>query len=87
MFGAKIVSNVIWHYVLFCLSIVCGWALLMKTQCGEEECVCACVCVSALFLNGLLDRLHEVCWVISSLSPVLSFPSKTGRTTHLYRGL
>lgn len=57
----------------------------MKTYCSGEESggrVSVCVCVSALFLNGLLDRLDAICWVISPLSPILSFHSKAGRTTH-----
>lgn len=85
VFGAKIVPNVEWHGIFFCLSIVCGWTLLIKTHCGREQYEYVCVAGgSVLFFNGLSDRLDGVCWVVSPLFPVFFLHSKTGRTTHLY---
>ena len=74
--GAKIVPNVVWYNVFFCLNRVCGWILLNKIHCSREErawvCVCVCVCVSLFqFLSGLLGRLDAVCQVVLLLSPVL----------------
>lgn len=57
----SVVPNVLQHCILFCLCVVCGWALLMKTCNGREKCVY--MYVSVLFLNGLLGGLSEVLWL------------------------
>ena len=56
VYGAKIVPNVVWHCVFFCLSVVCGWSLLIKTHLGREEFVYVCAV-------GVQCCFSMACWI------------------------